>query len=230
MMRTSLARRLLTFLDVFARREDVVVLEHQILEGLGREGAEEFGEEWGPVVGDEIVRFAQEIGGLTFTWALASRARDREDFSEGSRGGRLAIRSFAQLRVQRNDGGMPARVAAFAAIDDMVAEGRGGMARHQGHDDGWRMVFEDASANRIVEIGTWAEYLARGARSAFSWYWQVDDAEGSAILASLRGQSLPASTPPARVRARLRDMGVDEAVATDLVDWLGPDATLLFTR
>jgi hypothetical protein len=229
-MRSSLAARVRTFLDVFGRRGDVLVLEHEVLPGVGVERARDLREEWGDAAMEHLAPFAEEIAGLTFTWALASRAGELTGRSPGSSGGRLAIRSARDLRMRRNDGGMPEHVLAFIPIDVFVAEGRGGLARDRGEDAAWRMVFEDASRNRIVEMESWASYLTRGARRAFTWYWQVDDPLGAEILLALRARSMPAHTPRAVLLARLRDAGVGDGLASELLEWLGDDAVLLFTR
>jgi hypothetical protein len=229
-MKTTLAARLRAFVQTLAQRPDIVVLEHDVRPGLSPERADDLREEWFWLVPEELVQFAREIGGLTFTWALASRAHDLEGYSEGSRGGRLNLGPFEKFSYLYNNGNWPSHAASFAPLDRMVAEGLGGLMRPRDLSAPPRMVFDDSSANKLVEMDSWERYVTRGARSAFCWFWQVDDRLGREILAQLRSQSLTPDVGADALRARLLAAGLERVMADEMLEWLGADAVLLFAR
>jgi hypothetical protein len=70
-------------------------------------------------------------------------------------------------------------------------------------------------------------YVTAGARKAFTWYWQVGDREGTALLDRLLATSVDPGTPPGELVTMLEARGAGPAEARALVDWLGEDVVVL---
>ncbi|MFZ5444054.1 MAG: hypothetical protein ACOZQL_28880 [Myxococcota bacterium] len=85
------------------------------------------------------------------------------------------------------------------------------------------------SVEDAVEFPTLTDYLTKGARRAFSYSgnpWQREfDAEPR-----LAEFSVPATTPPAQLRAGLVQRGASGELADALLEWLGADVRFLLPK
>lgn len=223
-MAVPLSARLGAFLELFALRKDVHVASNLVLSGLSSREAKKLETE----LPSELFAFARDFGGADFSWALAERVGELAGFSEGSRGGRLNIRSFRKLEYVAPEEWEPwaKKITARAGFDVFVAEGQTWLVHQKGKSktEAVLMFNEDST---LTKMGSLEEYLTLGARRAFVWYWQVDDAEGRAMLDTLLARSMPTSTPAPKLQDLLVQRGASAQMADALISWLGKDVVVL---
>lgn len=93
------------------------------------------------------------------------------------------------------------------------------------------LVFDDANDVERFPMGTVTEYLTRGAKLGFVWYWpRTTYWEARSFTKRLFEASLPRKTPKPKVVAALVAKGLSEAEAAGMVEWLGEDAVILLPK
>jgi outer membrane protein assembly factor BamB len=211
----SLATRVRAWIDAFQRRPDVVV-NAQLAPGLAAAQVASLDRR----VPADLAAFATECGRLELTWAFANR--DTRGYSPGAHGGRIVLRPSARFFEAA---WLPAPFREMLIFDDVVAEGSGVLLSEQ--PDTASVAFHDSGASESLTFESVTEYITRGARHAFAWYWQRDGRDSREILDELRAHSLDRSTLPGDLVDALVAAGTPGDTAAMLVEWLGSDATLL---
>jgi hypothetical protein len=90
------------------------------------------------------------------------------------------------------------------------------------------MVFDSASDGERTDMGSIEEYFTQGARAGFTWYWQRGGYwESVEFTRALFEASIPRDTPPDRIAVALVALGLTEAEARSMIDWLGQDVVIL---
>ena len=225
----SLGARLRAFIELFAQRRDVHVAKKFFLLGFTTRQSKKYLD----VIPPELFAFSHELGETEFTWALAEHAGELEGRSEGSLGGRLSLRSPHKFAYRAAEGWEPmaASITAYAPFDVIAAEGATWVVQLKGKRpvDGV-LMFNDDNTNKLTDMGSLEAYFTEGARRAFTWYWQVGDAEGAALLERLLARSVPKATPPETLVEMLVQRGMTTEMAAAMVGWLGVDVVVLLDQ
>jgi hypothetical protein len=220
---------LLAYLRVLAQRPDVFVVDQH----LGAPTSSRTLLRLHGAVPPEVLALASHIGSLEFTWVFDSDKDGREGFSKGYKGGRLCFPGFESFRFWKR----PAEwdwvdFDSQAMFDDLVAEGSTMLSYDPGQDPTEAsLVFDDSNDVERYPVGTVSQYLTRGAKLGFVWYWpRADYWEARDFTQRLFDASLPRTTPAAEVVAALVDKGLPQAEAAGMVAWLGEDAVILLPK
>lgn len=208
-----LARLLLTYLRVLARRPDV----HVLVDAPGAPASAAALQRLEGRVPPALLALAAELASLHFEWALDP---------DGKEGGRLRIGDLEVFAWQAPppDEAAP-RYAGRAVLD---APGR----------EAAELAYTPDQAPTAAEVvwageqplGTVEAYLTAGARVGFARGWQKPTQAAGRLARKLLAASLPRDTPEGAVVDGLVAHGLVPAEAAALVRWLGADAVILLPR
>ena len=225
----SIPHLLLAYLRVFAQRPDVFVVDHR----LGAPTTSRTLLRLHGQVPPEVLALASHVGALEFTWVFDADKADREGFSKGYRGGRLCFPGFENFRWWKRPKEWDwVDFDSQTMFDDLVAEGSTMLSYDPGESPTEAMlVFDDANDVQRYPMGTVTEYLTRGAKLGFVWYWPRRTYwEARDFTSRLFDASLPRTTPAAEVTTALVGKGLSPAEAAGMVAWLGEDAVILLPK
>jgi hypothetical protein len=220
---------LLCYLRLFRQRPDVFVVDdHFAAPTSSRTLLRLHGQ-----VPPEVLALGAVVDALEFTWVFDAEKDGRDGSSKGYNGGRLCLRGLERFswgkRPKSHDW---VTYDSQAMFDDLVAEGLTMLAYDPGEAPTEAMlVFDDSNDVERYPMGTVSEYLTRGAKLGFVWYWpRTSYWEARDFTKRLFDASLPRNTPKPTVVAALVAKGLSEAEANGMVAWLGDDAVILLPK
>jgi hypothetical protein len=220
---------LLAYLRIFAKRPDVLIVDHDLgAPSQGRTLLRMHGQ-----VPPGVLALGSHVGELEFTWVFDSDKDARDGFSKGYKGGRLCLHSLERFRWGRRPSDWDwVTFDSQAMFDDLVEEGCTMLSYEPGEQPSDAiLVFDDSNDVERYPMGTVTEYLTRGAKLGFVWYWpRTSYWEALAFTKRLFDASLPRNTPKPKVVAALVAKGLSEAEAKGMVAWLGDDAVILLPK
>ncbi len=220
---------LLAYLRVFAQRPDVFVVDHD----LGAPTTSRTLLRMHGQVPPEVLALASHIGSLEFTWVFDDVKDQRHGSSPGYNGGRLCLRGLENFHWGKRPADWDwVEFDAQAMFDDLVAEGTTMLSYDPGESPTEAiLVFDDANDVQRYPMGTVTEYLTRGAKLGFVWYWpRTTYWEARNFTKRLFDASIPRGTAKPKVVAALVAKGLSEAEAKGMVAWLGEDAVILLPK
>jgi hypothetical protein len=220
---------LLAYLRVFAQRPDVFVVDHD----LGAPTSSRTLLRMHGQVPPEVLALASHIGSLEFTWVFDDVKDQRHGSSPGYNGGRLCLRGLENFHWGKRPKDWDwVEFDSQAMFDDLVAEGTTMLSYDPGEaPTDAILVFDDANDVQRYPMGTVTEYLTRGAKLGFVWYWpRTTYWEARNFTKRLFDASMPRDTAEPKVVAALVAKGLSEAEAKGMVAWLGEDAVILLPK
>lgn len=223
-----LGQLLLKYIQVFSQRPDVFVFEQKIGGPLDNKGLRYFDGQLPPA----LLALLTEVNALEWNWMLAEEKAERGQWSKGYKGGRIELRGvrpgyvmwhpIPDWRKEYED------YAEELVFDDFVAEGMTWFSRDKGQTRAQAsLIFDNANDCVRHPLGSLEDYLTRGAKAAFTWYWQMGDWEGTGFRGTLLARSVPADTDAATLQSLLEAKGLSAPEAKALMAWLGEDVRVL---
>ncbi len=215
---------LLSYLRVFKQRPDVHVYDEKMAAPANNNTLLRMHDR----VPAELLALAAEVGPLEFNWVFEEEKADRTNYSKGYNGGRLNYKGLENFqwwpipdwRTEYED------YEADAMFDDFVAEGTAQLSYDEGQDPTEAtLIFDNANDCERHYLGSINDYLRKGARAGFTWYWQMGGEGG--FTGSLYSASLPRDTDPDTIQSLLESKGLSSDEAHSLMKWLGDDAVIL---
>lgn len=216
------AQLLTLYFRVFEQRPDVVAFDKKI----GAPASDGELQRWHGEVPPELLALASELGEYEFNWVFKEHEATRNEYSNGYNGGRIALFGLSRFRWYPIEDWQKEYedFEADAMFDDFVAEGLAKLEYYANQKPcDAQLIFDNANDCVRYPLGTINEYLTKGARNAFTWYWQ-SGGEGE-FVDQLR-QSSAAVDEAAAIRV-FESKGLTAPEATALARWLGEDAQLL---
>jgi|GEM_PF-2090860 len=212
------------YLRAFARRKDVVVRECK-LSGPCPWGR--LGHRHRKMPHWTLSLFA-ELDETHFCWVFEDAKADIDKYSPGYNGGLLHLASAHRFDWTKRPAAWTAETYdQDSMVDELYSEASTFLRIEPGEKKtDARLVFTDADDPQTFE--SWEEYLTRGARRGFVWYWQLPDSGvPTALVDKLYAHSLPRDTPAKTVVDKLQKLGLSSLEAEGIVAWLGQDAVIL---
>ncbi len=217
------------YLRAFAQRPDVYVRDNRetgvakqsVLDGLR-----------GQLPG-ELLAFFAEVGALRFCWVFEDGKAEMHNSDEGYNGGLIHFLGAQGFRWYPNSWDREYYPhEKEAVIEELYPEGNTKLCYNPDEDptQAW-LAFDDANEGAYVPMGTLEEYLRKGAKRGFTWYWQArNSGKSKHFTQRLLDASMPLDTPEDEVVAGLVSKGLSETEAKALVRWLGDEAVILLPR
>lgn len=223
----TVPKLLMLWFRLFAKRGDVFVRHCE----LGAPASNKTMKRLEEQVPAEWLAVRETLGAVRFAWVFQRNKSAMHEFSEGYNGGRLALVDPEKFQWWPIQNWQKERYDFYreALFDEFVAEGLTKLEYKKRQKPAEAtLVFDNANDCVRHPVGTPLEYLTNGARSAFTWYWQVRP--NNEFTASLYEASLPIDASPADIEAHLVSLGATEDEARALQRWLGSAAVLLCYR
>ncbi len=220
----TLGHLLLKYLHVFAQRPDVFVYNFR----SGRPATSNTILRMETLVPAEFLALASEVGDIEWNWVFAEHKEERYDYSQGYRGGRIHLKSLEHFRWYPAESWWSEDfdAAYYALFDDLVAEGMTciGYKKKQKPAQA-QLYFDNANDCEQTWMGGIFDYITRGAKAGFTWYWPCGGEGG--FTATLYENALPKNTPTEQILSLLMSKGLNEADAIALTRWLGSEVVIL---
>jgi len=219
----TLPQLLRKYFQIFAKRPDVFVTN----DNQGRPASTNVLLRWHNSVPPEWLAVHAELGSLHFSWVFTADKAEREQYSEGYKGGRIALLDPEKFRWWPREGWQEEHYdfKEDALFDDFVNEGLTKLS--YGKDEkpvNAALIFDNANDCERYPLGGIFDYLTAGAQAGFTWYWQMGPRE---FTDALFQASLPRDTPAETIEALLQQQGLSASEARAMRSWLGDAAVIL---
>ncbi len=218
----TLPQMLLKYFTLFSKRPDVFVTNHNI----GPAASSKLLLRWQTEAPPEWLALRAELGLVHFSWVFQAHKAERDQYSEGYRGGRIYLTEPERFRwwppqdYQKDEG-----FKEDAVFDDFVNEGRALLSYNPDQKPTEAtLIFDNTNDCVRHPLSGIFRYLQKGACAGFTWYWQMNPGE---FTAELFGASLSKKTPPEEVEQLLQKQGLTAPEAKALRLWLGDSAVIL---
>ncbi len=225
----TLAQLLLAYCRVFTQRKDIKIAIYKL--GKPTDGRSLLRKL--PNYPDEILAFYREIGSIRLVWILNSMVEEAEDSSEGYGGGQLNLVPLKSMGWHKRPEDWDwVDYAEDTAFDELQAEGSTFLNRNEGETrKEAELYFDDANDVERFAVGTISEYVTKGARMAFSWYWPNSESwESQEFTAELYKNSIARNTPNEEIIGMLMEKKATREQAQALRKWLGKDVVVLLDK
>jgi hypothetical protein len=176
----------------------------------------------------EYLAFASVVGDLEWNWTFADGKEDRHEYSKGYQGGRINLKPLDNFRWYPAESWWDDDFDAthYALFDELVEEGMTCIGYKKGEKPtAARLYFDNANDCEQTWMGGIFDYITRGAKAGFTWYWPSGGEGG--FTERLYEDALPKNTPTEQIIPLLVAKGITEADATALTKWLGAEVVIL---
>ncbi|MFK7999586.1 MAG: pentapeptide repeat-containing protein [Polyangiales bacterium] len=221
------ASLLKSYIKVFAQRPDIVVRKQD----WGRPTPSRTLVRWAGQIAPDALALYHGVGPVRFVWYLKECAEEALQSSDGYRGGNLSLLGLESFRwFPRPDWGGHGEYDHDGNFDELQAEGRTVLSYDVGEDrTKSQLVFDDANDCTRHHLGGVEEYITRGAKGAFGWYWPISGEDEEAKVTLLQ-RSISADTSAKEMEALLVEKGLTAEEAGSMLKWLGPSARILLPK